>query len=114
MLTAGERNRSIKIQEQSGGQDAAGQYLDDWATVWPCWARIRGITTKTQQKFSAAGFTAQLSHMVSIMFPRSVVVRSKMRVLYGARVFEILYVEDPDEGRVQLDLYCMERNEGEP
>ncbi len=114
MLPAGVLKRPIAIQKQSSAQDDYGQQVEDWATIRTCRSRIVGITTKTQQKFSVAGFTAQLSHVVTIRFPRFVEIRSSMRVLYGQRVFEILYVEDPDEGRVELDLYCMERNEGKP
>ena len=114
MLGAGKRNRWISVQEQTEGQAPSGQPVDEWPSVLDCWAAINASTTKTQQRFSAAGISAQLTHVVTIRFPANVELHSNMRVVHRGRVFEIMYLQDADEGRVELDLYCRELNEGTP
>lgn len=109
-LDAGSLNRKITIQSQTTTQDVYGQPQQTWTDVLSTWASIKAATSK--EVYAAAGFTSQISHKITIRFPR-VTLRSNMRVMYRGRVFDVQAVTDPDEGRVQLDLLCLERNEGQ-
>ncbi len=113
-LDPGRLNRKVRIQQQGSAQDASGQPLDVWDDVLTPWAQVAASTTRTQQRFSAAGFTAMVTYVVTIRFPRLVQIRSGMRLLLDGLEYDIQYVENPDGGRVQLNLYCVQRNDGDP
>lgn len=102
-MTAGSLNRRITIQRPSTETDDYGQPTTAWKTVACTWASIHAATGKEVFKY---GFVSELSHVITIRF--SPFVQSNMRVLYRGRVFNIQAVSDPDEGRVQLDLLCVE------
>lgn len=114
MLEAGKLKRKVRIQQQSEDQDSSGQPLDVWDDVLTPWAQVAASTTRTQQRFSAAGFTAMVTYVVTIRFPRTVQIRSGMRLVYRGLEYDIQYVENPDGGCVQLNLFCVQRDEGVP
>ncbi len=110
MLSAGDLNRHITIQSQSTTQDAYGQQTTTWDDLMSCWASIHAATSK--EVYAASGFTSQVSHKITIRFP-ALALRSNMRVIHRERTFNVQALSDPDEGRVQLDLLCLELNEGQ-
>lgn len=109
MPDAGKLNRRITIQSPSETKDEYGQPTTDWTDVgWP-WASIAAPTSKEVYALGP-GFTAQVTHKIVIRWREG--VTSAMRVVYRGRIFQIQTVSDPDEGRVQLNLMCLELNEG--
>lgn len=110
-MQAGALNRRITIQTPSTTQDEFGQPTDTWADLITTWASVRVATSK--EVYAASGFTAQVSHAITIRYP-AVKIRSAYRVLYEGRVFLIQVLSDPDEGKRQLNLLCYEQNEGQP
>lgn len=72
------------------------------------WASIKSLTGtelyKTQQ------IVAEVTHKVIIPYQDNVI--SGMRVQFGSRIFQIEAVMDPDERKVDLQLLCIERNDG--
>ena len=108
-LASGDLNRRITIQQPSSNKDQYGQPLQTWADVLSTWAAIKAATSK--EVYAASGFTSQISHKITIRFPVQT-IRSNMRVVYRARVFDVQAVSDLDESRVQLDLLCLELNDG--
>lgn len=109
-MRAGELKRRIRIQQQSSTQDDYGQQIESWSDVLVCWAAIKAATSK--EVYAASGFTSQITHKITIRFPRDIEIRSNMRILYGTRVFLIQAIPNPDEGIQQLALMCLELNEG--
>lgn len=106
-MNAGQLDRRIVIQSQATSQDAYGQEQQTWTDVFTCWASIHAATSR--EVYAAAGFVTQLSHVVTIRYT-STSITSAMRVLYGTRTFQVQAVVDPDESRVLLNLYCLERD----
>ncbi|SEB40714.1 phage head closure protein [Terriglobus roseus] len=109
MLRAGSLNRRITIQSQATTQDAYGQQVNTWDDLLTCWASIKAVTSK--EVYAASGYTSQVSHKITIRYP-TVAISSKMRVLYETRLFHIQAINDPSEGREQLDLLCLEVDDG--
>jgi SPP1 family predicted phage head-tail adaptor len=74
-------------------------------TVAPAWADVRPVrsTDRTQD----GHFQAVRLARVTIRYRSG--VKSKMRVVIGSRVLEIVSVVDLDERHRQLDLLCEER-----
>ena len=115
MLAAGDLRSRVTLQQQSGAQDSSGQPLDDWQDVLPTlWARVVAASAKTQQVNTQDGSVANVTHVVTIRYPRTIVPRSNMRVLLdGRRVLQVMAVPgDPDGRRESFDLLCQEQDEG--
>ena len=103
----GELKRKITIQSPSTTQDSFGQPTDTWDTVANTWAAINAVTSKEVYALGA-GFTAQVTHRVTIRFRRDLCIQSGYRILYRDRIFRVQAVSDPDEERVLLNLMCQE------
>lgn len=108
-MTAGALNRRIAVQSKADTQDDYGQPQEIWEDLLQCWASIRTVTSK--EVYAASGFTSQLTHKITIRFP-PIEIHSGMRVLFRERVFQIQAVSDQDQSRTELDLFCLELNEG--
>lgn len=106
-MNAGQLNRRIVVQSQATSQDSYGQQQQTWTEVLTCWASIKAATSR--EVYAAAGFVSQLSHVITIRYPATPIT-SAMRVLYGSRVFQVQAVVDPDESRVLMNLFCLERD----
>lgn len=108
-LEAGDLNRRITIQSGTSAKDPFGQPFIAWRDVCGTWAAIRTVTSKEVYALGA-GFTSQVTHTITIRYRPD--ISSTMRIIYRDRTFLIQAVSDPDEGRVQLNLMCLEVNDG--
>lgn len=106
---ASARNRKITIQAPNATADDLGG-VSGYTTIATPWAKI--VSLKGREVYKSQQITAEVSHMITIAFPKTYTVLSKMIVLYKTRKFEIVDVSDPDEGKVDLQLLCLERNDG--
>lgn len=104
-MQAGSLNRRVAILAPSVTQDASGQQTSTYTALYECWASIRIATGK--EVYAASGFVSQLSHIVTLRYP-AVTITPGCKVAYEARTFRIQAVSDPDEGRKQLNLLCLE------
>lgn len=110
-MQAGPLNRRITIQSPSATQDQYGQLAQQWDDLIHTWGSIRAATSK--EVFAASGFTSEVSHIITIRYRPAVTIKSNYRVLFNGRVFNIQAVSDPDESKVQLNLLCLETNDGQ-
>lgn len=94
------KNKKVALQRPPEGADAAGQPLDDWATVANVWADIRDISGR--EFVSADGGRSEVTTRIRIW--RRSDVTSAMRVLAGAVVYQIQAVLD--EGADTTLLLC--------
>jgi SPP1 family predicted phage head-tail adaptor len=106
-MEAGQLKRPIAIESPSTTQDSFGQPTDTWNTVCSTWSAITAVTSKEVYALGA-GFTAQVSHKVTIRYNESLCIEAGFRILYRDRIFLVQTVSDPDEQRVQLNLMCLE------
>lgn len=87
-----------------GGQDSAGNPIPPSPAFENLWA---SVTALGGQEIDRAQQIAQdATHLVKM--PYFAGVTESMTVQYGTRVFQIHYVEDPDERQVELRLFCSE------
>jgi SPP1 family predicted phage head-tail adaptor len=72
------------------------------------WASIRGLNGEEQDR--AEQIEQKCSHLVTIAWQPNVEQSMIVGYLDGGqqRTFQINYIEDADEHRFQLKLYCME------
>lgn len=102
-LQAGQLNRPITIEAVTPAGDGSGGSTH--TTILQCFAGIRAANGK--DVYAASGFVEQISHVVTLRWVDAGIA-SGQRVLYGTRSFRIQAVSDPDEGRKQLNLLCLE------
>lgn len=106
-MKAGDLNRSITIQAQQSGVDAAGQPLDVWTSVATVWANVKGETgmASIRKTLPRDGVAMSLdAYSFRIRFLTGIV--AGMRVLYDGATFDILQVRMDYAGRVWTDLVC--------
>lgn len=107
-MQAGKLRHRITVQRPSTKQDAFGQTSkSDWQDVLSAYARVEAVSGE-QTYAVGTGFTSKVSHKVTIRYSDAAIT-SAMRVLFGQRTFAVQYVENPEETREMLCLYCLEQ-----
>lgn len=109
-MLAGALKRRVTIQVPSTDQDEYGQPTDTWDELMTTWAGIRVATGK--EIYAASGFTSQVSHVITLRYRPSVTIRSNCRAIHEGRIFQIQTISDPDESKAQVNLLCLEIDEG--
>lgn len=103
-MNAGEMRYSLTIQEPINTQNSYGETIQTWrdfATV------NGGVKPSSAREFwRASQQVADATHGVTIRYLPGVL--PTMRILYGARVLNIISVLDNEERHVELNLICKE------
>lgn len=95
----------IAIQAVTETPDGKGAFTSGWATVAEAWAAIEPYGG--YERWRSEKIEAPVSHKVTIRFQPG--ITAKHRVLFGARVFEIVGEPiNPEERGVALVLRCLE------
>ena len=92
------------MQSYTPARDSFGSEVEHWANVVQVWASVEPLTGK--EFFAAQQLNAEITFKV-IMRHRPG-IKPEMRVIFGARVFEILAVMNTEERNKQLILLCKE------
>lgn len=109
-MNAGALNRRVTIQRPSEVVDGYGQPTNDWTDLATTWAAIKAPTSKEVYALGA-GFTSQITHKITIRYRPG--LTAAMRICYRGRTFLIQTISDPSEARVELNLMCLEINDGQ-
>lgn len=104
-MRAGLLRNYITIQENKPTRDATGAVVDNWVEFAKLYANIKPINGR--EYFSAEKFNAQVDTEITVRFVSG--IKAEMRVLFGTRVYEIMYVYDRDERTREIKLFCFER-----
>jgi len=102
-MRAGNLKHKVTIQTYSETQSSFGEPVKSWVNLTQAYASITPLSAK---EFFKAGVQAEASHKVEIRYVPG--VTSKMRVLYGVRVFSIESVLNIREANKSLVLVCSE------
>lgn len=104
-MLIGKRRARVTIQVNTPTQNSDGQPIESWANLTSnptVWAEIR--VKAAGESFDAGGQQVQaLIHPTVTLRYRSDIL-AKMRVLYGARIFEIENAYDPTGEKKNLIL----------
>lgn len=103
-MQAGKLRHEITIQSLTRTADEMGGGVDSWATFTTSWASIEPAGSK--ERWFGQQIEANVTHRVRIRKQDG--VTTKMRVLFGSRVFQIRGVQDFEERGIFLDLLCEE------
>lgn len=103
-MKAGDLRHRITIQRLVLAPDEYGQPVEYWQDVATCWAAVEPL--RGRELFVAQQAQSEVTTRVRLRYRAG--ITPDMRVLFGARVLEILYVIDPEERHRELQLLCRE------
>lgn len=103
-MRAGELRDRITIQQVAETRSDSGAIVQTWPDVATVWAAIEGL--EGREFFAAQELNAQVTSKIAIRYLAGIV--PKMRVVFGARTFDIQAVIDPDGRRRELQLMVVE------
>lgn len=109
-MQAGKLRHRIIIQKPITGTDPfqTGQQ-GSWTDVLTCWAAIEA--TDPRVVYSQGSENMQVSHLITIRYPKGFIVGSGFQILYGTRVFSILKgILDESERDIKLQFLAWEIN----
>lgn len=106
----GKYRHVITIQKQTTVKDRYGQVTNSWSDVLKTRAAIYPLSGR--EVLEADFVEGIISHRIHIRHPRTIVINSQMRVLFGKRIFTITsppinYQEKNDE----LTILCKEEED---
>lgn len=104
MTTAGKLRHRVTFQRLVDGQDAYGQPVQTWTDVVTVWAAVEPI--RGREYFAAAQVSSEVTTRIRVRYQPG--MTPDMRVRFGARVYGIISVIDPEERHQELQLMCKE------
>ena len=103
-MQAGQLRKRLTIQKRSTVQDSYGQPSTSWSDVVTVWGAVEPLSGR--ELMAAEAVQSEITHQVIIRYIAG--ITSKMRVLYGTRIFDIQNVLDENERHRMLTLLCLE------
>lgn len=104
MINAGELDKRITLQAETGAQDSYGTPGGTWADLATVWAGI--ITTGGREFYAAQKVNAETAAVFKIRYRSG--INPTIRIQYGRRYFNILSIADPEERHEELLISCKE------
>lgn len=105
VMQIGNLRHRITLQTPTLNQDSLGVVSETWSATATVYAQIEAISGR--EFFESARINAEVTHRVRIRHRPGIV--PAMRVLEGARMFDIRAVLDVDGRNRELTLMCVER-----
>jgi len=97
-------NKRVMLQQMARAADGQGGYTETWTDVFRLWAEI--VPLKGYERMQAMQLEVPVTHKVNIRYYPG--ITAKQRLVYGCRIFNIKEAIDPNEGRMFLQLTCVE------
>jgi SPP1 family predicted phage head-tail adaptor len=101
-MRIGEYNRRITIETRVGGKDSSGDPNDSWVLVVKTWAKKEDLSGR--EFFAAQADQNEITTRFSIRYREG--LQEKMRIVLGAKGYNIEAVLDRDGDRCELQLMC--------
>ena len=102
----GELRKQIALQAEQQTSDGAGGYALAWATLATVWADISPVTGR--EIYASGHLEGRVTHKITMRWRSDITVTSDMRILYGARGFNIRAVTNQDESNQYLIVLAEE------
>lgn len=111
LIAAGKLRRRIELQAMTGGQDAAGQPVQTWATVATLWSQPAGDNGMRTMRNAADGIGAETKrYSFRIRYREG--LNENMRVVSNGVAYDIRAVRMDLADKVWTDLVCEEHGDG--
>jgi len=103
-MRIGSLNKLVSIEEYTETKDSFGAVTKTWTELSKAWANI--VPLSGNEKYVSAEKHATATHQITIRYLAG--VNPKMRVVYGTRVFEIVYAPNVGERNKMMQLIVEE------
>ena len=103
-MKIGKLRHRVRIQAYTAGRDSFGAEEHVWTDVATVWASVTPVSGK--EYFASAQTNAEVSTKITMRYQSG--ITPKMRVVLGARIFEIISALNFEERGVELNLMCKE------
>ncbi len=103
-VKAGRLRHRVTLQNAADTADGGGGFTTTWSDVATVWAAIEPL--KSRERLFAQQLETPVTHRVTIRYRAG--VTAKMRLKFGARVFNIRGVINAGERDRTLELLCEE------
>jgi SPP1 family predicted phage head-tail adaptor len=108
-MKAGALRHLVSVQQRSATIDSVGDVSDSWTTLFSDHAEIRPLSGR--ELLAAQAIQSEITHQITVRYrteyanPVSV---TPLRVLFGARVFDITAVMNLDERNREVRMMARE------
>ncbi len=109
VLTSGELNRRITLQQRTVMQDSFGEPMAVWSNLASLWAGIQPLSGRELEL--AKKVSSEVTHRITIRYQASLTDTSAtaaLRLLYRNRTFNVHAVLNEEETNVLLHLLASE------
>ncbi len=103
-MKIGKLRHRVKIQAYTAGRDSFGSEEPVWTDVATVWASVTPVSGK--EYFASAQVNTEISTKITMRYISG--ITPKMRVVFDARIFEIISVLNFEERGIELNLMCKE------
>lgn len=94
----------VTILRQGIARDQIGEPLDEWAPIATVWAAVEPL--QGREFWGAQQYHAEITTRIRIRYREG--IDKTMRVQCGSRLYEVLYVIQPELAKRELQLMCKE------
>lgn len=110
-MRAGTLRHRITMQSKINTADSMGGKAETWAAIadGEIWAAV--VPSGGRETFKYGQLWPTMTHKIQIRYKSC--INTKMRVLFGDRVFKILSIVNVEERSIMLDLVCEEEPTGD-
>ena len=108
-MIAGALRHKVQLVSRNAAQDTFGQPTG-YAVYATPWASID--STQGTEVYRAQQYTSDVSHVVTIRWTPNWTPKSKDRVIFGSRTFDIRAVLNVEERNRYWQLQCVELADG--
>jgi len=113
-VRAGGLRTLVIVQKDTGtARSAQGDVTPSWVTHVKRWCRVVPLSGREPfeagQKYSETRFRFETRHMPKAGDPGKTTSDPRMRILWGARTFDIVAVIDVEERRRETHMTAIER-----
>ena len=104
MINAGQLKNKVKLYQRLITQDTAGQPNEQYIFIMHLHAKIEPLVGRDYE--AAQQIVSEVTHNITTRYYDVIKAHQELRL--DTRVFEIISVLDPDEGKAWLYLKCKE------
>ena len=107
-MKAGQLRHRVTLQAVTDGVGTAGGPTETWADLATVWAAVEPVLNRVDSTEYQSAQQVEAQALTRIRIRYRAGLTPKHRVLWGARVFNILVVNNVDERNIELHLMCRE------
>lgn len=96
------------IEQNTPTRSASGEALDSWSTYASLWGEL--VPVSGGETFRGRQVLAEANSVLTFDWIDAQAVTPRMRVVFGARTFDVLAVRNVEERNRKVELQLRERN----